>query len=85
MTGVDRSRLATLLARADIVALLAVLNRDGDEARIIGGAVRNALIGEPVADIDIATTCLPDETARRARGPDSRRSRPGSSTAPSPS
>lgn len=67
MTGVDRSRLATLLARADIVALLAVLNRDGDEARIIGGAVRNALIGEPVADIDIATTCLPDETARRAR------------------
>lgn len=31
-----------------------------------GGAVRNALIGEPVADIDIATTNLPDETIARA-------------------
>ena len=28
--------------------------------------MRNALLGEPVADIDIATTTLPDETVRRA-------------------
>ncbi|TIT16444.1 MAG: CCA tRNA nucleotidyltransferase, partial [Mesorhizobium sp.] len=28
--------------------------------------VRNALLGQPVADVDIATTCLPDETIRRA-------------------
>ena len=65
MTGVER--LAGLLARADVAALLSVLNRDGEEARIVGGAVRNALLGEPVADIDVATTCLPDETMRRAR------------------
>ncbi|MDF1598602.1 CCA tRNA nucleotidyltransferase [Mesorhizobium sp. YIM 152430] len=45
--------------------LLAVLSADGEEARIAGGAVRNALLGEPVTDIDIATTCLPDETERR--------------------
>jgi poly(A) polymerase len=31
----------------------------GGEARIAGGAVRNALMGEPVADIDIATTLPP--------------------------
>lgn len=46
--------------------LLAALNAGGEEARIAGGAVRNALLGEPVADVDIATTNLPDETARRA-------------------
>ncbi|MBE1207889.1 CCA tRNA nucleotidyltransferase [Aminobacter carboxidus] len=46
--------------------LLAVLNADGGEARIAGGAVRNALLGEPVADVDIATTNLPEETVRRA-------------------
>ena len=28
-------------------ALLAALNRDGEEARVVGGAVRNALLGEP--------------------------------------
>ena len=46
--------------------LLAVLSADGEEARIAGGAVRNALLGEAVTDIDIATTCLPDETEKRA-------------------
>ena len=59
--------IAGLLARADVAALLSALNRDGEEARIVGGAVRNALLGEPVADIDVATTCLPDETMRRVR------------------
>ncbi|HEV7327070.1 MAG TPA: CCA tRNA nucleotidyltransferase [Bosea sp. (in: a-proteobacteria)] len=67
MTGVERQRLGALLARADVAALLAALNRDGEEARIVGGAVRNALLGEPVADIDIAATSLPKETMRRAR------------------
>lgn len=46
--------------------LLAALNADGEEARVAGGAVRNALLGEPVADVDIATTNVPDETVRRA-------------------
>ncbi|MCO6393359.1 CCA tRNA nucleotidyltransferase [Aliihoeflea aestuarii] len=46
--------------------LLKVLSADGEEARVAGGAVRNALLGEAVTDIDIATTCLPDETERRA-------------------
>ncbi|MGB3897823.1 MAG: CCA tRNA nucleotidyltransferase [Mesorhizobium sp.] len=63
---------ASLTGRADWLAeehlqhLLAVLNEGGEEARIAGGAVRNALIGAPVADVDIATTTLPAETIRRA-------------------
>jgi tRNA nucleotidyltransferase/poly(A) polymerase len=47
--------------------VLALLNGDGTEARVVGGAVRNALLGLPVGEIDIATTALPDEVMRRAR------------------
>src|SRR6202023_1856119 len=46
-------------------ALLALLDRDGEEARVVGGAVRNTLLGVPVGDIDIATTATPDEVIRR--------------------
>jgi poly(A) polymerase len=46
--------------------VLRVLDRGGEEARVVGGAVRNALLGEPLGDIDIATTALPDEVIRRA-------------------
>src|SRR6478752_7269295 len=46
--------------------VLALLNGNGEEARVVGGAVRNALLKIPVGDIDIATTALPDEVIRRA-------------------
>src|SRR5689334_12204093 len=45
--------------------LLSVLDRDGEEARVVGGAVRNALLGEPVAEFDVATTAVPDEVVSR--------------------
>ena len=47
--------------------VLALLNGDGEEARVVGGAVRNALLKIPIGDIDIATTALPDEVVRRAK------------------
>jgi poly(A) polymerase len=50
-----------------LARLLDVLGRDGEEARVVGGAVRNALIGVPVHDVDVATTALPDDVVRRAR------------------
>jgi poly(A) polymerase len=43
----------------------AVLRALGGEGRFVGGAVRNALIGKPVADIDIATPLLPEEVSKR--------------------
>jgi poly(A) polymerase len=55
------------LKEAGLQRLLAVLNEGGEEARIAGGAVRNALLGEAVADVDIATTTVPEETMRRAQ------------------
>jgi poly(A) polymerase len=47
--------------------VLALLNGNGEEARVIGGAVRNALLRVPIVDIDIATTALPEEVVRRAK------------------
>lgn len=47
--------------------LLAMLNADGEEARVVGGAVRNALLGIAINDVDIATTAVPEEVVRRAR------------------
>ena len=58
--------IASLLARPGVRRVLALLNADGEEARVVGGAVRNLLMGLPVSDIDIATTAVPDEVMARA-------------------
>jgi tRNA nucleotidyltransferase/poly(A) polymerase len=57
---------AKWLSSKQLQRLLAVLSADGQEARVVGGAVRNTLLGQPVTDVDIATTTLPEETVRRA-------------------
>lgn len=61
-----RAALAKVLENKGLRRLLGILNQDGEEARIAGGAVRNALIGESISDVDIATTCLPNEVRKRA-------------------
>lgn len=38
-----------------------------DCARFVGGCVRNALIGQPVDDVDIATTLTPEQTDQAIR------------------
>ncbi len=53
------------LAGGALPKLLAVLNGDGEEARVVGGAVRNALLDLPSHEIDVATTATPDEVTRR--------------------
>ena len=47
--------------------VLQLLGADGEEARVVGGAVRNALLDLTPGDIDIATTVLPEEVMRRAK------------------
>ena len=51
------------MAAADTAAVLDALEAAGgaDCARFVGGCVRNALIGQPIGDIDIATTLTPDQ------------------------
>jgi len=46
--------------------VFALLNADGGEGRVVGGAVRNSLMGLAVADIDVATTLLPEAVMERA-------------------
>jgi poly(A) polymerase len=43
----------------------AVMAALGGEARFVGGVVRNALLRQPVSDIDIATPLTPDEVTKR--------------------
>lgn len=57
---------AEWLREGPLARLLGVLDSDGEEARVVGGAVRNALLAVAVADIDVATTALPQEVMRRA-------------------
>ena len=58
---------AAWLTSGGAARALALLNADGEEARVVGGAVRNALLGLPVGEIDIATTARPEEVMRRAK------------------
>lgn len=56
---------AAWLIMGALPRLLDVLDRDGEEARAVGGAVRNALLGLPIHEVDVATTALPEEVVRR--------------------
>ena len=68
MTRID----ADWLRDADLQRLLAALSGPGEDggeaelARVVGGAIRNTILGQPVSDIDIATTCPPAVTVARA-------------------
>lgn len=74
-SGGARDAGATALSIADapwfesagVQAIFRALNRDGQEARIVGGAVRNTLMRLPAGDIDFATTAQPEMVAGFAR------------------
>jgi poly(A) polymerase len=55
------------LSSGPLPRLLGVLDRDGEEARVVGGAVRNALLGLSADEIDVATTATPEEVVRRVQ------------------
>ena len=54
------------LTAAGTQAVLRLLNSAGYEAYCVGGCVRNALLGVPVADVDIATNAEPTRVAELA-------------------
>ena len=55
---------ADWLKREATQSILRELSNAGYVGRIVGGAVRNALLGMPVRDIDIATDASPDDVVR---------------------
>lgn len=67
MSAVSIADRAEWLKDEALQRLLAALSEGDEEARVAGGAVRNVLLGQPVTDIDIATTTTPEETERRAQ------------------
>lgn len=58
---------AAFLADDGFRAVVAAIEAGGDVARVVGGAVRNTLMGEPVTDVDIATTARPEAVMARGR------------------
>lgn len=68
MTGLPLSlAIPGLLGEKSLHALLGVLTNGGAQARVVGGAVRNTLLGLPVSDIDICTDLLPEAVMARVR------------------
>lgn len=47
-------------------AIFGLVDTAGEVGRVVGGAVRNCLMGEPVHEIDFATTLVPDKLIKIA-------------------
>jgi len=60
ISALDPSRHSWIKA-AETIAVMSALEATGGKARFVGGSVRNALMGEAVTDIDIATTLKPED------------------------
>jgi poly(A) polymerase len=54
------------IAAPETQAVFDALEAGGHRAFFVGGCVRNALLGQPVTDIDISTDAVPDEVMRLA-------------------
>ncbi|MDO9429336.1 MAG: CCA tRNA nucleotidyltransferase [Methylobacterium sp.] len=56
-----------LLTAPGLARVLTALSVPGEHTRLVGGCVRDALLGHPSNDIDLATTLLPEAVIARAR------------------
>lgn len=54
-------------AAGPVSRLFDVIEQEGAALRMVGGCIRNALLGRPITDVDFATTALPEEVMRRCR------------------
>ena len=69
LPGLNNGRLKdlTLLRQGPLARALEALNGEGEETRLVGGAVRDLALGEPAVDFDLTTTATTDEVIRRAQ------------------
>lgn len=58
---VAQARLVAAAIPESVVEVCRTLSRAGHAGVLVGGAVRDALLGKPVADWDVATSATPDE------------------------
>jgi poly(A) polymerase len=57
----------TWLTDPAVQRVFSLLNADDGEGRVVGGAVRNALMGVAISDVDFASTNLPQVVMERAK------------------
>ncbi|MDR2766527.1 MAG: CCA tRNA nucleotidyltransferase [Holosporaceae bacterium] len=57
----DCRKRSNHLVTEELFFILDLLEKHGHGARVVGGAVRNFLLGERISDVDMATTALPQE------------------------
>ncbi len=69
LPGLKDGRLEDLapLRQGPLAKALRALNGEGEETRLIGGAVRDLALGKSAFDFDLATTATPEEVIRRGR------------------
>lgn len=68
MTAADRLPDKSFLEEPRLKQVLSVLNPDAeDETRVVGGAVRNALLHRPIEDVDCATRLTPQRVSELAQ------------------
>lgn len=58
---------AEWITRPSTRAVIEALQAEGHQVFFVGGCVRNALLGAPVSDIDIATDAVPQDVMRLAK------------------
>ncbi len=61
------ARLAALLQNEALLRVFGAVDQGDEETRIVGGAVRDALVDRPLHEIDLATTALPTVVVERAQ------------------
>lgn len=54
------------LHRADVAKVLQAIHAAGGEARFVGGCVRDAILGRPLGDFDLATNLPPEQVMAAA-------------------
>ena len=64
MKPVEKIAPQPWMAAAETQQVIEALTGDGAEARFVGGCVRDAILGRPVRDVDIATPLVPQEATR---------------------
>lgn len=62
-----RLKNRSVLKEGPLALALEALNGEGEETRVVGGAVRDLALGEPPGDFDLATTARPEVVMTRAR------------------
>ena len=70
MSGLPSLAAAPWLKEPALQRVFATIAEAGGEARVAGGAVRNAFLGEAVTEVDLATTLSPEQVTEAcvARG-----------------